>query len=93
MFFAESFLGGWHFLGPIAFAAARGAVASAPIARSDWPAVNLAKPFLGRTCSFPESSFCAHTLSITQRLFIFPFFRVNGSFFRNSTKCLARERQ
>ena len=48
MLFAESLLGRWHFLGSIAFAASRVAVAREPIARSDGPAVNLAEPFLGR---------------------------------------------
>jgi len=48
MFFAEAFLGRWHFSSSIAFAASRGAMASEPIARSDRLAVNLAKTFLGR---------------------------------------------
>jgi hypothetical protein len=65
MLFAESCLWRWHLLGPIAFAASRVAVANAPTAGLDWPAVNLAKPFLERRCSFSNSSFCNHTLSIT----------------------------
>jgi len=47
MLFAEAFLGRWHLRGSIAFAASCGSVASEPIARSDWLAVNLAKTFLG----------------------------------------------
>jgi len=47
VFLAQSFAGRWHFLGSVAFAAAGGAMASAPVARPDWPAVNLAKLFLG----------------------------------------------
>jgi hypothetical protein len=47
MLFTESFFGRRHFFGPIAFAAPRVAVANTPTAGLDWPAVNLAKPFLG----------------------------------------------
>jgi len=45
--FAEAFLRRWHLRGSIAFAASCGAVASEPIAWSDWLAVNLATAFLG----------------------------------------------
>src|ERR1700674_125493 len=65
MLLAKPFLGRWNFLGSIALAASRVAVASEPIARSDWLAVNFAKPLLGRRESFPYSSFCSHTFSIT----------------------------
>jgi hypothetical protein len=73
MLFAETFPGRRHLRGSIAFAASRVAVASEPIARPDWPAVNLAEPFAGRRCFFRYSFSGIHTLSITQLAFVFRF--------------------
>ena len=46
VFLTQSFLRWRHVFGSVAVCASCSAVARAPTARSDWPAVNLAKPFL-----------------------------------------------
>ena len=66
MSLAQPLPGWWHFFGPIAFRAARGAMASAPIARPDRPAVNLAQPFVARTAALLYGFSSIHGLSITQ---------------------------
>ena len=64
--FAQPLAWRGYFLGSIAFCAPRVAMTSAPIARSDWPAVNLAKSLLLRAGSFRDGFSWGHTLSITQ---------------------------
>jgi len=48
VFLTQPFLWWRHLLGSVAVCASRSAVARAPTAGLDWPAVNLAKPFLER---------------------------------------------
>ncbi len=63
---AQPLPGRWHFSGSVAFRAARIAMARAPIAGPDRPAVNLTQPCLRTTAALSLGSLGVHALSILQ---------------------------